>query len=80
MKLPRDVHPDKLIKCLRKFGYIPTRQKGSHMRITTNINGVHHEVIPYHNPLKVGTLLSILKSVATHHSLSVDELLDELDL
>ena len=40
----------------------------------------YHEVIPQHNPVKAKTLLSILKSVARHHGMSVDELLGELEL
>ena len=44
------------------------------------ISGEHHEVIPDHNPIKIKTLSSILKSVAAHHDLTVDELLEMLDL
>ena len=62
------------------LGYEDTRQRGSHVRITTQINGEHHEVIPLHSPIKIKTLSSILKSVARHHEMSVDELLRELDL
>ena len=69
-----------LRRALRRFGYEPTRQTGSHVRITTQVNGEHHEVIPQHNPLRVKTLLSILKSVADHHDLSVEELLRRLRL
>lgn len=43
-------------------------------------NGEHHEVIPLHDPIKVGTLSSILKSVSLHHGVSMQELLDLLDL
>jgi hypothetical protein len=55
--------------------------KGSHMRLTTMQNGVHHVTVPGHAPLKVGTLLGgILKPIAVHHGLSLDELLKRLDL
>jgi len=37
-------------------------------------------VIPDHNPIKIKTLSSILKSVAAHHGLTVDELLEVLNL
>ena len=50
------------------------------MRVTTQINGEHHEVIPNHNPIGTKTLSSIVKSVASHHGLSVEELLKELGL
>ena len=50
------------------------------MRVTTQVNGEHHEVIPEHNPIKVKTLSSILKTVAAHHDLSVEELIERLGL
>jgi hypothetical protein len=37
--------------------------------------------IPNHRPLKTGTLLGgVLKPVAAHHKLTVDELLAKLEL
>jgi predicted RNA binding protein YcfA (HicA-like mRNA interferase family) len=80
VKLPRDVSGLALIKALRKLGYASPRQKGSHIRITTQENGEHHEVIPNHNPIKVGTLHGIRRSIAAHHQLTMDELLERLDL
>ena len=80
MKLPRNVSGSSLLAALRRLGYEAARQRGSHVRITTQVKGEHHEVIPLHNPIKAKTLSSILKSVARHHEMSVEELLDELDL
>jgi predicted RNA binding protein YcfA (HicA-like mRNA interferase family) len=80
MKLPRDVSGSELAKALRRLGYEVTRQKGSHIRITTQQGGEHHEVIPAHSPIRAGTLSSILKSIAHHHRLSVDDLLRLLAL
>ena len=80
MRLPRDVRGADLLKALRGLGYRATRQRGSHVRITTDVNGMHHEVIPLHRPIKVKTLAGILKSVAAHHEMSVQELLEVLDL
>ena len=80
MKLPRDLNGQDLLKALRRLGYEATRRRGSHVRITTQINGEHHEVIPQHNPIRTKTLSSILKSIASHHGLSVEELLNELGL
>ena len=48
MKIPRDVSGAELIKALRKLGYGNPRQKGSHIRITTQEGGEHHEVVPNH--------------------------------
>lgn len=80
MRLPRDVRGSDLLRKLRSLGYRPTRRRGSHVRVTTQLNGEHHEVIPMHDPIKVKTLASILKSVASHHGLSVEELLERLGL
>ena len=80
MKLPRDIDGPRLIKALAVLGYQTTRQKGSHIRITTQRESENHEVIPFHHPIKTGTLSSILKRIAAHHGLTVDELLKLLDL
>lgn len=80
MKLPRNLNGSELQKALRKLGYEATRQRGSHVRITTQVNGEHHEVIPQHRPIKTKTLTSILKSVAAHHECSVEELLKKIGL
>ncbi|MDE2932529.1 MAG: type II toxin-antitoxin system HicA family toxin [Chloroflexota bacterium] len=80
MKLPRDLRGTDLEKALRRLGYEATRQSGSHLRVTTQVNGEHHEVIPRHDPIKVKTLSSILKSVASHHGLTVEEMMREIRL
>lgn len=67
MKLPRDVSGSALQLSLRRLGYEVVRQRGSHVRMTTQVNGEHHEVIPQHNPIRAKTLSSILKSIARHH-------------
>ena len=80
MKLPRNVSGATLQASLRRLGYEAVRQRGSHVRITTQLKGEHHEVIPMHNPIRAKTLSSILKSIARHHEVKVEELLRELDL
>jgi len=80
MKLPRDATGRRLVNAPRKLGYVENRQRGSHIRITTQRNGQHHEVIPDHHPIKCGTLNSILKSVARHHQMTTQELLRLLEL
>ena len=80
MRLPRDVSGPRLVVALRRLGYEAVRSRGSHVRVTTQRNGEHHEVVPMHRPIKVKTLSSILKSVAQHHDMSVEELINELDL
>ena len=65
---------------MRKLGYTVTRQSGSHLRVTTQQGGEHHEVVPNHSPIKLGTLKSMLRNVAQHHRMSVPELMKMLDL
>jgi predicted RNA binding protein YcfA (HicA-like mRNA interferase family) len=80
VKLPRNVSGADLARALRRLGYEVTRQRGSHTRITTERDGQHHETIPSHDPIKPGLLSSILKSVAQHHRITLDALLELLDL
>jgi predicted RNA binding protein YcfA (HicA-like mRNA interferase family) len=62
MKVPRDLSGKDLAAALNKVGYQVTRQKSSHIRLTTERNGQHH----------------ILKEIAGHLGISRDELLVEL--
>ena len=78
MRLPRDVSGLRLSKRLEPLGYVITRQKGSHMRLTTMNHGEHHVTIPDHDSLRVGTLSSILSDVANHFGISRDELVEQL--
>lgn len=78
MKLSRNISAADLISSLQKFGYIVTRQKGSHIRMTTGIKGQHHITIPNHNPIKLGTLSSILNDVAFHFKISKEEVISQL--
>jgi predicted RNA binding protein YcfA (HicA-like mRNA interferase family) len=80
MKLPRDIDGETLARALKVLGYSITRQRGSHMRLTTQMGGEHHEVIPKPKPLKPGTLDGILKGIARHHGMKRDELLKYLDM
>ncbi|MBW6537655.1 MAG: type II toxin-antitoxin system HicA family toxin [Mariniphaga sp.] len=77
-KIPRDITGYELIKVIGKFGYQITRQTGSHIRLTTKENGIHHVTIPNHKPLRIGTLSNILSDIADHFQLSKKELLEKL--
>ena len=71
MKVPRDLSGRQLAGLLaREFSYEVTRQRGSHIRITTQKNGVHHLTLPDHDPLRLGTLASILNDVAQHFQIT----------
>ncbi|HMR56401.1 MAG TPA: type II toxin-antitoxin system HicA family toxin [Cyclobacteriaceae bacterium] len=79
MKLPRNVAADELIKSLQKIGYLVTRQKGSHIRLTCILpTGEHHLTIPNHNPIKIGTLSAILTDVSRFHKISKEELINKI--
>ena len=80
MRIPRDVSSVDLVKGLKVFGYEITRQTGSHIRLTTSQRGEHHITIPNHNPIRIGTLASILDIVSNHFKISTNELLAKLDL
>jgi predicted RNA binding protein YcfA (HicA-like mRNA interferase family) len=79
MKIPRDVSGDELARLLAQFGYAVTRQTGSHMRLTSSSKGSeHHITIPRHTPLKIGTMNSILKDVASYLEIERSHLVDKL--
>ena len=78
MKTPRNVSASDLTKALKKFGYVQTRQTGSHIQMTTKKNGEHHVTVPNHDPVKIGTLSSILNDVAEHFQKSKEEIAKEL--
>ena len=80
MKLPRDVSGPELVKALKVLGYLESRQSGSHIRLSTDVNGSHHITVPKHNPLKIGTFKSILDDIAAHHKITRDQLLRRLKL
>ncbi len=78
MKIPRDLSGADLIKSLARLGYSPTRQTGSHIRLTRMVRGEHHIKIPNHDPLRVGTLAAILAGIAAHHQVTREQLVQQL--
>jgi len=74
MKLPRDLSGRELAARLRKaFGYRKEHQEGSHIVLQTDSPRAHRIAVPDHKALRVGTLNSILRSVAQAQSLSKEE-------
>jgi predicted RNA binding protein YcfA (HicA-like mRNA interferase family) len=65
MKLPRDLSGEELATLLCKhWGYTRIHQVGSHIILQTE-EPVHHRIsVPAHQQLRIGTLNSILRSVA----------------
>jgi len=78
MKIPRDVGGEELARFLRKYEYQITRQKGSHIRLTTAMKGEHHITIPKHKTLKIGTLNGILVDIAGYLEIDKQVLIVEL--
>jgi predicted RNA binding protein YcfA (HicA-like mRNA interferase family) len=78
MKIPREMSGADLAALLKKYGYRVTRQSGSHMRLTTSLQGEHHITIPAHRSLKTGTVSGILSDIAGHFKKDKSALIQEL--
>ncbi len=78
MRLPRDIGGEELARLLIRYGYMVTRQTGSHIRLTTQREGEHHLTIPAHTDLRLGTLNSILQEVSRHIKKDKNDLIQEL--
>lgn len=77
-KLPV-VSGETLFKFLSDLGYVPVRQKGSHLTIKKDtVTGVHTTQVPMHDELDRGTLNGILNRVALRNSIDKDELIEKL--
>ena len=78
MKLPRGLTGAELVRKLQRLGYAVTRQTGSHIRLTCAQPLAHHIAVPNHDPLRVGTLSSILNEVCAAHAMSREQLIEKL--
>lgn len=78
MKRPRDISTEELIRALKQFGYEPTRQSGSHIRLTTQQNGEHHITIPQKRQLTIGKINAVLWELVGHFRIEKRELLARL--
>ncbi len=80
MKIPRDLNGADLARRLAAYGYSITRQSGSHLRLSRQAaGGQQHLTIPAHKPMRVGTLRQILKDVAVHTGLSLEEIIQSIE-
>lgn len=61
-----------IIQALGTLGFQPVRQRGSHVVLS---NGNRQCVVPLHNPVKVGTLKSVLRQA----NVDVESFLSALD-
>lgn len=71
MKLPRDLDGKEIITALTRLGFVFQRQTGSHVQLS---RGGTHVTVPYHSPVRVGTLKSILRQAGV----SIEQLLEAL--
>ena len=71
MKLPRDVSGAEAARALRRLGFAPLRQTGSHLILRKEYRTV---VVPQHKPLKPGTLKGLIEQAG----LTVDEFVAQL--
>lgn len=79
MKLPRDLSGQQLANALcSRWQYIRVHQVGSHIILETSDPAHHRIAIPAHHALRVGTLNSIVRSVAQHKGVSRDAIVDSL--
>ena len=79
MKVPRDLSGAQLIKVLcRDWGFRQVHQEGSHVILQTETPGHQRLSVPNHNPLRIGTLNSIVRAVATHIGVDRQAVLDSL--
>ena len=76
-RLP-SVSGERLVRALKRAGFIQLRQKGSHVRLRHPGMPAHNISVPLHNPLKTGTLHGILSEVARMRSLTVEFLAETL--
>jgi len=78
MRRPRDISSQQLIRKLRKLGYEPTRQTGSHIRLTTEQNGQHHITIPQKRQLTIGKINAVLWELVRHFGVARADLVKQL--
>ena len=79
MKVPRDLSGAQLVKFLcRDWGYRVVHQEGSHIILQTDAPLHQRLSVPNHNPLRVGTLNSIVRAISAHKGVERQKLLEAL--
>ena len=76
MKIPRDVSGAQLANVLcRRWQYARVHQVGSHIILETSTPTHQRVAIPEHNPIRLGTLIAILRAVAQHKGVTRDAII-----
>jgi len=79
MKIPRDISGAHLARILcRRWQYVKVHQAGSHIILETSEPSHQRIAIPDHHPLRLGTLSSILRTVARHKAVPRDAIISSL--
>jgi predicted RNA binding protein YcfA (HicA-like mRNA interferase family) len=79
MKLRRDISGRELVKMLcRNWGYRQVNQVGSHIILQTDAPQHHRLSVPDHNPVRLGTLNSIVRAVAQAKHVAREDILEAL--
>jgi predicted RNA binding protein YcfA (HicA-like mRNA interferase family) len=79
MKVPRDLSGAQLVKVLcRDWDYRVIHQEGSHVILQTDTPTHQRISVPNHNPLRIGTLNSIVRVVSGHKGVERQQLLEVL--
>ena len=79
MNIPSDLGGHTLVGALcRTWDYVKVNQVGSHIVLQTQTPTPHRVSIPTHKTLRIGTLNSILRSVANHKGVDRQTILDSI--
>jgi predicted RNA binding protein YcfA (HicA-like mRNA interferase family) len=62
----------------RDWDYRKVHQEGSHVILQTEVPSHQRVSVPNHNPLRVGTLNSILRVLAAHKGVDRERLIESL--
>jgi predicted RNA binding protein YcfA (HicA-like mRNA interferase family) len=76
VKIPRDLSGREIVKVLCKhWDYRQVHQEGSHIILQTHTPSHQRIPVPDHNPIRIGTLNSILRLVAMHKGVDKQDVL-----
>jgi predicted RNA binding protein YcfA (HicA-like mRNA interferase family) len=79
VKLPRNISGDQFADHIcRHWGYTRIKQVGSHIMLRTDTPSRSKQVIPAHNPMRIGTFSKILSQIAEHKQVPREENLRDL--
>ena len=79
MKIPRELKGSDFADILcRQWDYKVVHQQGSHIILETEIPSHQRISIPNHNPLRLGTLNSILRAISRHKGVTKADIINTL--